>query len=187
MRKQTVGWMGVGVAALLLVIVAPAQAAYEFYLSIDGTKQGKFRGESLRKGTEGKIPGLRFQYTVQSPRDMATGQASGKRQHQPVVITKRWGVSSPQIFQACVTNELLKSVVLEFVRTNPNGQEYIYHVIRLTNATISSIRQYANMLNANELPTIGGQHDLEDVSFTFQKIEIFNNDGKTQALDDWTK
>lgn len=26
---------------------------------------------------------------------MATGQASGKRQHSPILITKEWGAASP--------------------------------------------------------------------------------------------
>jgi type VI secretion system secreted protein Hcp len=102
--------------------------------------------------------------------------------HQPVVITKQWGASSPQIFQAHVTNELLKAVVIEFVRVNPKGQEYVFQMIKLTNATISSIRQYANVANAGEPVYPVG---LEDIAFTFQKIEIINQDGKTQAMDDW--
>ena len=182
MRKQAVGWMVLGVLALLLWIPAQADAAYEFYVTIEGTKQGKFKGESMRKGLEGEIPGVRFQYTVASPRDIASGQASGKRQHQPIVITKQWGISSPQIFQACVTNEVLKSVVIEFVRTNPQAQEYIFQIIRLTNSTITQIRQYANVANPVEPAYPVG---LEDIAFIFQKIEIFNQDGKTMAMDDW--
>ncbi|MEO5641004.1 MAG: hypothetical protein ABIQ98_04470 [Sphingomicrobium sp.] len=36
-------------------------------------------------------------YQVISPRDLATGQASGKRMHKPFVVTKEWGASSPQL------------------------------------------------------------------------------------------
>lgn len=32
---------------------------------------------------------------VQSPRDVATGQASGKRQHKPIRVIKEWGTSGP--------------------------------------------------------------------------------------------
>ena len=182
MRKQAVGWMVVGVVALLLSIPVQAYAAYEFYVTIEGVKQGRFKGESLRKGMEGKIPGMRFQYSVTSPRDPQSGLPTGKRLHQPVVITKQWGVSSPQTFQAHVTNEALKSVVIEFVRINPKGQEYVFQMIRLTNAAIISIRQYANVANPGEPVYPLG---LEDIAFVFQKIEIFNQDGKTMAMDDW--
>ena len=37
------------------------------------------------------------QYTVKSPRDSASGQASGKRMHKPVTITKEWGPSTPML------------------------------------------------------------------------------------------
>jgi hypothetical protein len=60
MWKQAVGWMVVGVLVLLLSIPAQAYAAYEFYVSIEGVKQGRFKGESMRKGMEGKIPGIGF-------------------------------------------------------------------------------------------------------------------------------
>jgi hypothetical protein len=34
---------------------------------------------------------------VVSPRDMATGMATGKRQYAPVKIVKEWGAASPQL------------------------------------------------------------------------------------------
>jgi hypothetical protein len=40
---------------------------------------------------------LSFTYEVKSPRDVATGQASGKRTHKPLTITKEWGPSTPQL------------------------------------------------------------------------------------------
>ena len=36
-------------------------------------------------------------YRVISPRDPASGQASGKRQHKPVTFIKEWGAASPQL------------------------------------------------------------------------------------------
>jgi type VI secretion system secreted protein Hcp len=185
MKKLLVALAMVGVLALLLSIPAQAQAAYEFYVTIQGEKQGKFKGESLRKGAEDKIPGVRFQYAVTIPTDPQSGLASGTRRHQPVVITKQWGVSSPQFFHACVTGEHLKSVVIEFVRTNPQGAEYIYQVIRLTDAVIISIRQYANMLNLSDPLTTTRSPELEDITFNFKKIEILNKDANTAATDDW--
>jgi type VI secretion system secreted protein Hcp len=111
--------------------------------------------------------------------------ASGKRRHQPVVITKKWGISSPQFFQACVTGETLKLVVIEFMRINPQGQKYIYQIIRFTDAKIISVRQYANMLNLGDPLATTRPPDLEDISFTFKKIEFLNKDGNTAATDDW--
>jgi type VI secretion system secreted protein Hcp len=122
---------------------------------------------------------------VQSPRDIATGQASGKRQHNPIAIVKEWGASSPQLFQACATNEVLKTVSLEFIKTDAAGKEAVYHTIKLTNATISKIEQYTEEVAKHE--ESADTHELEKVSFTFQKIEMENKIGKTSALDDWHK
>lgn len=168
-------------AALCFTLASqPAQAAYEFYVKVEGVKQGVFKG-SLASG---KIPGLSFHYNVKSPRDSATGQASGKRTHHPVTFVKEWGASTPQFFQALTTNEVLSSVTFEFVRNDEKGNETVYHVIRLVNATVSEIDQ---SLGADSGRKQGGSNapELEKISFTFQRIEIQNNDGKTIAVDDW--
>ena len=36
-------------------------------------------------------------YQVKGPRDAASGQASGKRQHGPVTFVKEWGAATPQL------------------------------------------------------------------------------------------
>ncbi len=34
---------------------------------------------------------------MKGPRDAASGQASGKRQHKPVEFVKEWGAATPQL------------------------------------------------------------------------------------------
>ena len=162
--------------------------SFHAQVSIKGRKQGQFKGEGFQSKRGNKwIPILAFGYAVQSPRDLATGQATGKRQHKPVVVTKAWGAATPQLFQALTTNEILDSVDIEFFKVNPNGEEYLYHTVKLTNASIVEIKQYTREY---ELESAGHPEgvdpvELEDVSFTFQKIEIENKDGKTTTVDDW--
>lgn len=160
--------------AALVWLAAPAaaiaQGAPGINLTIEGTKQGVFPGA---KG--GAIAGLRFSYGVKAPRDAATGQMSGKRQHGPIVVTKMVGTASPQIFQALTSNEALKSVVVDL----PGGEGGIGYTIKLTNASVSEIKQYTEVLN-------GRAAVLEDVSFTFQRIEVQDPGTKTMAVDDWT-
>jgi type VI secretion system secreted protein Hcp len=166
--------------------------AYEAYVTVEGTKQGKFKGESPRDAHKDKFAALGINYSLQSPRDIATGQASGKRQHSPVEVVKEWGPATPQLFQACATNEVLKSVLFEFIKTDVNGAEIVYHTIKLTNATISKISYFSageggeggeTAKHTSEIDT----HEQERISFTFQKIEVENKIGKTSALDDWHK
>ena len=160
----------------LTLIKEELSMAYEFYVTIEGAKQGKFKGDGRSKAHKDQITGLAFDYEVISSRDPASGQATGKRQHKPVTITKRWGAATPQLFQALITNEVLTSVRIEFVKTSSAGKEYVYHKIKLTDATISDIHQHA----------AAETRELEEVSFTFRKIEIENVDGRTAATDDWS-
>ena len=161
-------------------------AASSFDVTIEGTKQGRFKGERGRD----KIAGLAFHYDVKSPRDAATGMASGKRQHGAITFTKAVDSSSPQIFQALIGNEVLKSVLFEFRGTSADGQEMIFYQMTLTNASISEVEQYAGM--SGQVTTAEAKHSgvadsslLEDVSLTFQRIEVVSQVGKTMAADDW--
>lgn len=36
-------------------------------------------------------------YTIKTPRDSASGQATGKRMHKPMTIVKEWGPATPQL------------------------------------------------------------------------------------------
>ena len=162
-------------------------SASSFDVTIEGTKQGKFKGEAGRGGD--RIAGLAFHYDVKSPRDMASGMQSGKRQHGAITFTKALDSSSPQIFQALVGNEILKSVTFDFRGVNPSGEEFVFYQIVLSNATISELEQYtgtgvgaavaAKHTSGGDVPV------LEDVSVTFQRIEVQSQVGKTMAADDW--
>jgi type VI secretion system secreted protein Hcp len=155
-----------------------------FTVSIEATKQGRLKGETQARGEKGnRIAGVRFVNETVSPRDVATGQASGKRQHKPILFTKEWGAASPQLYTALVTNEVLKSVVFEFMRTNADGEEAVFQRVTLTNATISAIKSYIDLTDASGDPYDG--RALEDVSFVYQKITIENVEAKTMAVDDW--
>jgi type VI secretion system secreted protein Hcp len=163
--------------------------ASSFEVTIEGTKQGKFKGEAARGGD--KIAGLAFHYDVKSGRDMASGMPAGKRQHGAITFTKAVDSSSPQLFQALVSNEPLKTVTFEFRSVNATGEEFIFYQITLSNAMISEVEQYTGTGTG---AAVAAKHTsavdaplLEDVSVTFQRIEVENKVGKTSAVDDWGK
>jgi type VI secretion system secreted protein Hcp len=157
--------------------------AYEFYVTIEGTKQGKFKGESPRAGHTAKLAGTWFKSSVVSPRDTATGAAAGKRRHEPLVFRKEVGAATPQIAQALCTNEVMKSVLFEFCATNAQGAEEVVFTIKLVNATISSQRILLPETKSDDVNV----HLQEEIEFTFQRIEWESKLGKTMAVDDWTK
>jgi type VI secretion system secreted protein Hcp len=141
-----------------------AYTAHVGSLTAEGQKQGAFKK---------KITLLGFDYNVKSPRDAASGQATGKRQHSPVRIIKEIDATTPQFFQAAVTSENLKKVVIEL----PGSNGTIDYRITLTNSNVVSERQY----DVGK----GGQPSREEVELTFQKIEVESISGQTMAIDDW--
>ncbi len=158
--------------------------AYPFFITIEGQKQGIFKGDAERKGKASRIAGIRFFSEIVSPRDAASGQASGRRIHKPISFTKEWDASSPQLFQACAANENLKSVLFEFIRADASGKEAVHYTIRLTNANIASVRSYVDLTDNTGDPF--DAHELEDVELVFGKIELEDLVGKTMAVDDWS-
>jgi type VI secretion system secreted protein Hcp len=158
--------------------------ANEFYVTIDGIRTGRFHGESTAKAHKGKITGLEFFYEVTSPRDVATGQATGKRQHKPITFVKEWGTASPQLFNALITNETLTNVLFEFPQTSPKGKEQIVETIKLTDATVSAFRQYIGDVGNPIYDSTPECRKLENVSLNFRTIEITNVAGQTSATDD---
>ncbi len=152
-----------------------------FYVTIKGARQGVFKGSSTNAAHRDQIVGIRFSVQVSSPRDSATGQASGRHNYSVLLITKEWDAASPQLFTALATSEALQSVDLEFVRAAPDGREYVFETIRLSQAAVNSVRQYIGV------PSAGDPADaraLEDVSFSYRKIEIVNTEGKTTFSDE---
>jgi len=158
--------------------------AFQFYVTIEGATQGKFKGEITEKDLPNKIGGLAFDFEVIAPYDKATGMSSGKRQMYPVRFWKEWGAASPQIFQALTLNEGIKSVLFEFYRTVPEGGRVCYYTIKLTNGKIVHYHPFVDTVARQQLLIEGSTtHELEEVAFVFQKIDIENRDAKTMASD----
>jgi type VI secretion system secreted protein Hcp len=144
-------------------------------MTVNGQKQGTFTGDPAPRGAKGLIIVVAYQYELVSPRDAATGLPTGKRMHKPVTITHEMGGASPQFLSALADNENLKSVVINFFRTDRTGKDVNYYRVTLTNASVSDDRQYSS-----------GNDVLEDVSFTFQRIQQDDLVAKTSFTDDWS-
>jgi type VI secretion system secreted protein Hcp len=188
MRRTLVNAL-VAVICLGVLAAAPAAAAYEFYMKATGTKQGAFKGESTRGAWKDQSPCVSMIYEVKSPRDTATGMATGRTQFGDLTVTKEWGAASPQLFQAMVTNEVLKEVVLSFIKTDPNGQEQVYFTITLKNAVIATYRMRAGEAAASAAAdgmakhtAAYDTHELEDISFRYESITVTSTIGGTTAV-----
>jgi len=78
-----------------------------------------------------------------------------------------------------VTNEILKSVLFEFVGTDRAGKEMIFETVRLTNATVADLKRTVDE------HTPEGARGIDQVALVFQKIEVTDTVSKTTASDDW--
>jgi type VI secretion system secreted protein Hcp len=150
-----------------------AQGVGRVYVKITAQRQGVIAGDSTARGHEGWLVGTGFDYELKVPRDVASGQPTGRRQHTPVVLTLPWSPASPQIFSAAVNNEVLSSVVFEFPGVRPDGVEAIVQRITLTDAGVASYRHSADPAT------------VDRVSFAFRQISIDDLLGGRSARDDW--
>ena len=163
------------ISVFCLGLVVPAAAADTIYMNITSSKQGPIKGEGKAPHPGEWMPLISVSETATSPRDAATGQASGKRQHEPIKVVKEIGASSPQLQRALTSGELLKEVVIEFYRPNGIGPAELCETIRLTDAMITSIQ------NRGAVTAGKGSRPTDEISFAYEKIEITYTKGKTAS------
>jgi hypothetical protein len=107
--------LGTMVAVTLVSSSTLAAASADYYLQIKGVGRDAAAGPIYLLADIGDLDGdgasdeavvrltcaggdLRAaHYNVKSPRDSASGMASGKRTHHPVTFVKEWGPSTPQL------------------------------------------------------------------------------------------
>src|SRR5215210_9519987 len=109
----------------LLLVTATAAASADYYLQIKGVGRDAPAGPIYLQ-TSGDLDGdgvedeaivrlvcaggeLRTaEYSIKAPRDVATGQSSGKRTHKPVTFVKEWGPATPQLMAMKPTYDVKK-------------------------------------------------------------------------------
>jgi type VI secretion system secreted protein Hcp len=141
--------------------------AHQAYVSIRGTKQGQFKGESEGKGQDWTEI-VSIQMGSEVPVDPKSGRPKGPRQHQPLTITKQVGAASPQLLQAHWMDEVLQSVDIQFTKGNGSGQEVVYQTIHLTNAQISRYQSYTGPVPHGAAP--GHKHETLTLQYEGQLI-----------------
>lgn len=150
------------------------------FLSVVGSKQGQFRGDAETEARRAEwMTLIAVHMGVESPRDVVTGEPTGRRQFSVVTITKFWGEASVQGLSACSENEGLTEVVLQFTRLDPDGHEHLFQTVKLTEATLVSIQR--STVQASDGSLVG----QEDWGFNFRKIEVIDNDAAVTFSDDW--
>ncbi|HEY7724607.1 MAG TPA: type VI secretion system tube protein TssD [Anaeromyxobacteraceae bacterium] len=169
------------------------------WLQVEFGKGGKLEStdSAKRKGLEGWIEVFFYEHEVKSPRDAATGMASGKRQHGPVKFIKRVDSTSPGLWQALANNDTLKKAEFKFFKNNRQGELEHYFSVMLEDGGVSNIHSQFNQAEMAARDTAAASAGakrgeaafaapaLEEVSFTYRKITWEHKIAKKMAQDDW--
>jgi type VI secretion system Hcp family effector len=121
-----------------------------------------------------------FSFATRSPRDAASGQSAGRRVYLPVTFIKANGPSTPQFYQALLTNESLPLVIFDCYGKDQGGSVVLVHSIKLVNASVASIDFVKPNLRD---PQKQAYAECEEIALTFEKFEMTH--GTTVVDDDW--
>lgn len=163
--------------------------ALNAYLKLKGAKTGDIKGSVTQKGREGMIAVHSFHHEIVSPRDAASGQATGRRQHSAFTIIKEIDKSTPLLHKVLTDNEVLTSWELKCFNPKTSaaggaGQEINHFTIKLTNASIASI---VDIMENNLIAEDAKLPLMQEISFMYQKIEWTWVDGGIISEDDWER
>ena len=141
-------------------------------------------GEVIQKGHEKNSLVLAFNHEVVSPRDPASGLATGKRQHMPFRCVIPQGSNTPLLFKALSNNEIIPKVEIQLWRPGTTTTEVLYLKYELENVSVSSVRPWMPNIKEADVATFGPQ---VEVAFVYQKITwTFTNGGVTHT-DTWSQ
>ena len=135
-------------------------------LVITGEEQGLIEGSCELEGREGTILVQAFDHTVEVPTD-DRGVAAGRRVHRPMTITKEIDRSTPMLYQALCTGELLTEVKLDWYRIDGTGMQEMYFSMLMENALITRIHPWVPNVLDRKNETL--KH-MEDISISYEKI-----------------
>lgn len=136
------------------------------HLTIIAEQQGEIEGSCEWDDREGSILVQGFEHVVELPQD-SRGIASGRRVHRPIVITKEIDKSTPMLYQALCTGELLTEMELKWYRIDGSGEEELYYAMRMYNGIVTKIHPRVENVLIKENAQL--KH-MEDVYIAYEKI-----------------
>jgi len=161
------------------------------YLQVTGERSGVVKGPvtDIAKGKNGGISLLGVEHGIVSPRDAASGLATGKRLHHPIVVTKAVDRTSPLFYSFITTNESLTVAELHFFGTDDSsglmsGRETELYTITMKKAFVSRIDVAAQV--DEKADPAARLLMTERISFVYDSIEWKWINGGIAAQDAWS-
>ncbi len=163
------------------------------FISIKGSTQGLITegaitpesvGNSYQDGHENEAMVKSFEHAISIPRDPQSGQPSGQRVHEPLVVSKLFDKASPLLYNALTTGETLEEVELKWYRTSYAGKPEHYYSMVLEDAVIVNIEASMSSEPGEKTTQVA---PLEKVAFSYRKITWRHETASTSGSDDWRK
>lgn len=152
------------------------------HMTVEGAKQGPFKGSVTMAGREDSIEVFDLQHQLHSPSDISSGRATGKRQHMPVKVLCAIDKSTPLFYGACAQNEIIVSAKFSFYDVDMTGAEVEYFNIEISNARVVDVK--LDIPNVRDVKNENYPH-MAEYSMNYEKIIWTWVDGSITVEDDW--
>ena len=150
----------------------------EMYWKAKGKVQGDLKNGCDIKGYESFSRVYGVSWGIHGPVDQQTGQRTGKRQLEPLVITKPVDKSTPSLLQAMINNEVIDSSEFTFLDV-PGVATAAQKMVRIL--TVKTTNGAIAKIEAGSTPE--GQM-LEKIYLYFDKIIWRHEIATTEAMDE---
>lgn len=160
------------------------------YLSVTGATQGNISqkafsadsvGNVYQEGHEDEIFCQSMSSHITIPRDPQSGAPTGQRVHQPATLVKYLDKASPLLLNAITSGEILQ-ITANYYRTSTAGKQEQYYTVQFTDVLLVDYRQHTPVALD---PANGPYRDMEEIAFTYRKIEATHKIAGTSGSDDW--
>lgn len=152
-------------------------------LTLVGKEQGPIEGSCDIEGREDTILVQAFKHLVDLPSN-ESGLPSGKRIHRPLMITKEVDKSSPKLYQALCTGEVLTEATLRWYRMDGSGDEVQFFTVMLQNAMIVKFESWVPDVLDKQNASYG---NMENLWLTYEVIRWTWEEDGIEYEDQWEK
>lgn len=152
------------------------------YLKATGSD---IKGDSTQAslGREDSIECLSFKDSIRTAREAGSGQATGRRTYEPIIITKRIDKASPLLAKALCENQEIEGT-FKFFRPSPTGDGTTeqFFTIDIKKGRIAHVRRES--LDSFD-PAQATRPPTEEIGFVFHTIKWTYTDGGIEHEDTW--
>ena len=152
------------------------------WLSLKGETVGDIKSASGVEGLDEYIRVINAEHLIESPRDIATGRATGRRRHLPLRLVAAINKETPIIAQSLCNNENITEFRIRWTAPNPTGDMVHVATTELVNARIVNIRILNHFTLEDRWKKYPGVYEMEVV---YQRITWTWEEGGISAYDDW--